>query len=120
MSREVLRHEYPAENVPLAFDDTAILARLSAVDENLARMREEQQQAISGGQSGIDLALTAFAALGYALSARALLLLALIGAFSLAVMAENNGTAMSLGILIAYAAFVIVPIVVLEIRKGKA
>lgn len=64
-----------------------------------------------------DTLIAAFSALGYALSARALLLLTLVGAFVLALRAE---TAMGLMVLIAYCAATVVPVVVLEIRKRGA
>lgn len=54
---------------------------------------------------------------GYALSARALLLLALIGAFVLSVMAMSTETLMRLYTLIAYCLLVVAPVVALEIRK---
>lgn len=54
---------------------------------------------------------------GFALSARALLLLALIGAFVLAVMAASVESMMRLYVLVAYCLLVVAPIVALEIRK---
>jgi uncharacterized membrane protein (Fun14 family) len=54
---------------------------------------------------------------GYALSARSLLLLALVGAFVLAVMAMSTETMMRLYTLIAYCLLVVAPVVVLELRK---
>ena len=54
---------------------------------------------------------------GYALSARALLLLALIGAFTLAVLAMMTETLVRVYILVAYCVLVVLPIVGLEIRK---
>ena len=54
---------------------------------------------------------------GYAVSARALLLLALIAAFILAVMAMMTETMIRVYVLIAYAVLVVLPIVGLEIRK---
>lgn len=53
----------------------------------------------------------------YAISARALLLLALIGAFVLAVMAMATESLMRLYVLVAYCVLVVAPIVALEIRK---
>lgn len=64
-----------------------------------------------------DVLVAAFGALGYALSARALLFLALIGAFTLGVMAMLSGKPMSLAILAAYALLTVIPMVVLELRK---
>ncbi len=60
---------------------------------------------------------TAFAALGYALSARALLLLALLGAIGLGVMAMLRGGWMPLAILGVYAVLTVLPVVYLEINK---
>ena len=54
---------------------------------------------------------------GYALSARALLLLALVGAFVLAVMAMATESLMRLYVLVSYCLLVVAPIVALEIRK---
>lgn len=62
--------------------------------------------------------LSVFAALGFALSARLLLLLAIIGAFVLAMMAMQNTSYQTIGIFVAYALLVIVPLVYLE-TKGK-
>ena len=59
-------------------------------------------------------------ALAQILSLRAILLLALIGAFALAFMALRSQTPMSLGVLVAYCAFAILPIVCLEIRGKTA
>lgn len=61
--------------------------------------------------------VTAFAALGYALSARAILLLALIGAFVLACFAMKSQTQDALAVLIAYCVLAVLPVVALEIRK---
>jgi hypothetical protein len=64
-----------------------------------------------------EVLLLAFQSLGYALSARALLMLALVGAFTLGVMAMLNGKLMSLAILAVYAVLTVIPMVVLELRK---
>jgi hypothetical protein len=64
-----------------------------------------------------EVLVAAFGALGYALSARALLFLALIGAFTLGVMAMLSGKPMSLAILAAYSILTVIPMVVLELRK---
>ena len=58
--------------------------------------------------------VAAFAALGYAVSARLILLLSLVGAFSLAVMAVMSATVISLLILVAYSVLIVIPIVLLE------
>lgn len=70
--------------------------------------------------STLQLLLTAFAGLGYALSARALLLLALIGAFVLAVMAMQAQTQAALMVFAAYALGTVVPVTYLEIRRRNS
>jgi hypothetical protein len=62
--------------------------------------------------------VAAFKALGYTLSARALLLLALLGAFVLAIMAIIQQTPASLEVLIAYAIFTVIPVAYLETRRN--
>lgn len=62
----------------------------------------------------LDTVLSAFTGLGYALSARALLLLTLIGAFVLAMRADGTS---GIAVLIAYAVFTVIPVVILEVRK---
>lgn len=69
--------------------------------------------------STLDVVVAAFAGLGYALSARALLLLALIGAFVLSVMATTTQTLSSLYVLIAYCLFTVIPVAYLEIRRRQ-
>ena len=64
-----------------------------------------------------EVLIAAFSALGYALSARALLMLALVGAFVLGFMAMLSDKPMSLAILAAYALLTVIPMVVLELRK---
>jgi hypothetical protein len=64
-----------------------------------------------------EVLLAAFQSLGYALSARALLLLALIGAFVLGVFAMVNRDLMSLAILATYSAMTVIPVVWLELNK---
>jgi hypothetical protein len=68
----------------------------------------------AGGLSSVEAVLKLAA---YAVSARALLFVALCGAFVLAVMAMATESLMRLYVLGAYAIFTIVPITVLEIRK---
>ena len=67
--------------------------------------------------STLTVVLNAFAALGYALSARALLLLSLIGAFSLACMAMTRGDNPGLMVLVAFCLLTVVPVTILEIRR---
>ena len=65
----------------------------------------------------VELGLAAFAALGYAVSARLLVFLALVGAFVLAVMSMSSQTIMSATILALYAVLIVIPLVALEARK---
>jgi hypothetical protein len=69
--------------------------------------------------STLDVIVVAFTGLGYALSARMLLLLSLIGAFILAVMAMKDQTLPGLEVLIAYAVFTVIPVAYLEIRRRQ-
>ena len=62
-----------------------------------------------------DVMLAAFAAMGFALSARLLLLLAIIGGFTLGVMSMERQTATSLWVLGIYCVLVVLPMVWLEI-----
>lgn len=64
----------------------------------------------------IEVIVAAFAGLGYALSARALLLLALVGGF---ILAMTGRSVMGLLVLIAYGLLAIIPLVILEVRKGR-
>lgn len=67
--------------------------------------------------SSPDPVLIAFKALGFAASARAMLMLSLLGAFPLAVMAMRAQTLATLEVLAVYGIFVILPVVYLEIHK---
>ena len=69
--------------------------------------------------STLDVVVGAFAALGYALSARALLLLSLIGAFVLSLMAITSQTLPALEVLVAYCCFTVIPVAYLEIRRRQ-
>lgn len=76
----------------------------------------EPPQQVIIQRTGIPEALVAaFAALGYALSARLILTLSLIGAFALGVMAMRTNTILSMCILIAYCALTVIPSAALEI-----
>lgn len=70
--------------------------------------------------STLDVLVTAFAGLGYALSARALLLLALIGAFVIGLKAMEVQTPLSMAGLAIYAAFTVIPTAYLEIVRRRA
>jgi hypothetical protein len=61
--------------------------------------------------------VAAFKSVGYVLSARALLLLTLLGAFVLAVMAMAWQTPAALEVLIAYAILAVLPVTYLEARR---
>src|ERR1700722_6307034 len=67
--------------------------------------------------SSLESVLTAFKALGFALSARALLFLALIGAFVLAVMAMLAQSYGALAVFIAYGILAVGPVTFLEIKR---
>jgi hypothetical protein len=69
--------------------------------------------------STLDVVVGAFAALGYALSARALLLLSLVGAFVLSLMAITSQTLPALEVLIAYCCFTVIPVAYLEVRRRQ-
>jgi hypothetical protein len=65
----------------------------------------------------ISRTVEAFRALGWALSARALLLLALIGAFVLATLASLHESQATLEVLVAWCLLTIGPITFLEVRR---
>lgn len=67
----------------------------------------------------LDVVVAAFGGLAYALSARALLLVALLGAFALAVMAMLRQGYMPLLVLVAYACLTVIPATILEVRKRQ-
>ena len=67
----------------------------------------------------LEVVIAAFAALGYALSARGLLLLSLIGAFILANKAIDNLSFSALAVLISYCLLTVIPVTYLEIRKYR-
>ena len=75
---------------------------------------------ISSTPDRYDVMLAAFGAAGLALSARALLLLALVGAFVLAIMAMQSQTIAALEVLAIYGVFAILPVAYLETRRGRA
>lgn len=66
-----------------------------------------------------EIALAAFKALGFALSARALLCLALLGAFALGVFVMVTPDVIRLLALIAYCILTIAPLTYLEKTKGR-
>ena len=85
------------------------------------RIADEAPRGISAPSepSTLDVTLAAFQGLAFALSARALLLLALVGAFTLALLAMQQPTGMRLGVLIAFAVLVVLPCIYLERNKGR-
>jgi hypothetical protein len=68
----------------------------------------------------LDVLVAAFSGLGYALSARGLLLLSLLGAFFLANKAIDSLTTPALAVLISYCLLTVIPVVYLELRKGRS
>jgi hypothetical protein len=116
-----------APEAQMAPNETGIPSQLQpeidGIRDDLRRLRQDMMQGFSR-QAPSDPTLlativSAFTGLGYALSARALLLLSLIGAFTLALVAVEQQSVMSLMVLVAYAAFAILPVVFLEVRKVR-
>ena len=112
----------------MSYDETSAVRRLN-VEELPARSPKPKEAphsltptapAAPAPSSTLDLALTAAKLFGFALSARALLLIALVGAFVLAVMAMLAQTPAALEVLIAYAMFSVIPVAVLEVRRRAA
>jgi hypothetical protein len=67
--------------------------------------------------STLEVVVASFAALGYALSARSLLLLSLVGAFVLGLKAMDLQTPLACGMLAVYCAFTVCPVAYLEVRR---
>lgn len=76
-----------------------------------------QEPAPTSQNDKLDATLAVAKQLGFALSARALLFVALIGAFILGLSAMIKGGWMSLAVLIAYSLFTVIPIAYLEVRR---
>lgn len=72
------------------------------------------------GPDALDVVLAAFTGLGYALSARALLLLSIVGAFVLAVLVIQTDKVVPLIVLIGYCALVVIPLCILEYRRRES
>lgn len=70
-------------------------------------------------QSVSEVVLAAFSALGYAVSARFLLFLAILGAFALAVMAMLSEHTISLVVLGLWSVLTVLPLVWLEIYSRR-
>lgn len=84
-----------------------------------APRREKAPDAAPAPNRSYETAIAVIQAGAYALSARALLLLALIGAFVLAWQAMAQQTVFSLGVLTIYGSFTILPAAYLEARRGR-
>jgi hypothetical protein len=110
----------------MSLDENSTVRRLS-VEEVAPRIRRVPERTEpppvpvptvkSDSSTTLDVVVTAFGGLAYALSARALLLLSLIGSFVLAFEAMRSQTLASLEILVAYSALTVLPVTYLEIRK---
>ena len=70
--------------------------------------------------STLEVVVAAFTGLGYALSARALLLFSLIGSFVLALEAMREQTNASLLVLIAFVIGAVFPATFLEVRRRSS
>jgi hypothetical protein len=70
-------------------------------------------------ETALAVAVAAFTGLGFALSARAILLLVLIGAFVLGAMVMQQPNTIRLLALIAYGVLMVLPCVWLERFKGR-
>ena len=70
--------------------------------------------------STLEVLVAAFGGLGYALSARALLLLAVIGAFVLGLQAMAAQTNAALEVFVAYAGLTVLPLCVLEFWRRQS
>jgi len=67
----------------------------------------------------LDIAKAAIKALGFALSARVILLLSIVFAFVLAVIAALEQNILALCVLVAFAALGVIPMVILEARRNS-
>ena len=93
-----------------------ILADLSMAGNSLSQAPSPPTAPIPVS-STLDGVLTAFKALGFALSARAMLLVSLVGLFVIAVMAMLAQTAFALAVCLLYGIFAILPVAWLELHK---
>lgn len=78
-----------------------------------------RKEVIVQKQDVSDALLAAFTAIGYVVSARAILLVDLIGGFVLGLMAMSRQTPMSLGILVAYFMLTTLPMIWLEVNAKR-
>ncbi len=83
-------------------------------------MEPIEQESTIPGSSRLDRTLAAGEVLGFALSARALLLLGLLGTFVVAVMAMIYQTVAALEVLGISGMFLVLPVAWLEIRRRSA
>lgn len=102
--------------------ETSSTVRQLRVEEVAPRQRRQTEPSPAPTRqepSTLDVLVAAFTGLGYALSARGLLLLSLIGAFVLAMRVMDSPSPMALAVLVAYAAFTVVPVAYLEVRRRQ-
>lgn len=104
--------------------DPRILIALADVAQSAGELREAAEAFRSSppifastDQSSVRVLKMAGDILAKSLSIRAMLLLALFGAFILAVSATDY---LHLGVLVAYAVLVVLPVVWLELRRDKS
>lgn len=83
-------------------------------------MEPIEQETPPTGSSRLDQILKAGEVLGFALSARALLLLGLLGTFVIGVMAMLSQTSWALAVLAVSGTFLVLPVAWLEIRRRSA
>lgn len=89
---------------------------LFPAEQTRSALTAEPAQQVVIQRAGIPEALVAaFAALGYALSARLILTLSLLGSFVIGCMAMVDPSILKLCILIAYSALTVVPSTLLEL-----
>jgi hypothetical protein len=82
--------------------------------------RAEEPAEVQSSNRALETAVTVIQAGAYALSARALLLLAMIGVFVLADQAMASQTLTSLIVLVIYGLLTVPALTYLEVRRGRA
>lgn len=83
-------------------------------------MEPTEQETSPTGSSRLDGMIAAGQLLGFALSARVLLLLGLLGTFVIGVMAMLSQTSWALAVLAVSGTFLVLPVAWLEIRRRSA
>lgn len=83
--------------------------------ETIQPETREPQTVVIRRESVTDVMLSSFAALGYAVSARFLLFLSLLGAFALSVMAMNSQTVNSIVVVTLFCLLTVMPLVSIEL-----